>query len=119
MTTIGDLPRPRTKSEYCFVIFELLIGLLTFATVLGFIANIVTNVSAARKDFQGESHTHTSSTTSAKAIVVKVHESLPVHHFLVVSSSSTVVQCSMFYYYYDNVEKYNNNGVVFSSPLLP
>ncbi len=53
MTTIGDLPRPKTRSEYCFVIFELLIGLLTFATVLGYIANIVTNVSAARKDFQG------------------------------------------------------------------
>ena len=53
MSTIGDLPTPKTKSEYLFVIFELLIGLLTFATVLGYIANIVANVSAARKDFQG------------------------------------------------------------------
>ena len=53
MTTIGDLPQPKTKYEYFFVIFELLIGLFTFATVLGYIANIVTNVSAARKDFQG------------------------------------------------------------------
>lgn len=54
MTTIGDLPQPQTKGEYFFVIFQLLIGLFTFATVLGYIANIVTNVSAARKDFQGK-----------------------------------------------------------------
>ena len=55
MTTIGDLPQPKTKSEYLFVIFELTIGLIMFATVLGYIANIVTNISAARKDFQGKS----------------------------------------------------------------
>lgn len=54
MTTIGDLPQPRTKSEYLYVIFQLIFGLITFATVLGYIANIVTNVSAARKDFQGK-----------------------------------------------------------------
>ena len=54
MTTIGDLPQPKTKSEYLFVIFELTIGLIMFATVLGYIANIVTNISAARKDFQGK-----------------------------------------------------------------
>ena len=41
------------RSEYLYVIFELIVGLITFATVLGIIANIVTNVSAARKDFQG------------------------------------------------------------------
>jgi hypothetical protein len=56
MTTIGDLPQPKTKAEYLFVIFELTLGLLTFATVLGFIANIVTNISAARKDFQGRTN---------------------------------------------------------------
>ena len=54
MTTIGDLPNPKTRAEFLYVIFELVIGLITFATVLGFIANIVTNVSAARKDFQGK-----------------------------------------------------------------
>lgn len=53
MTTIGGLPSPKTRSEFLYVIFELVIGLITFATVLGYIANIVTNVSAARKDFQG------------------------------------------------------------------
>ena len=55
MTTIGDLPQPKTKGEYLFVIFELTIGLIMFATVLGYIANIVINISAARKDFQGKS----------------------------------------------------------------
>ncbi|KAG8264843.1 hypothetical protein J6590_004872 [Homalodisca vitripennis] len=52
LTTIGDLPRPRSKGEYLFVILQLLFGLLLFATVLGHVANIVTSVSAARKEFQ-------------------------------------------------------------------
>ena len=51
---IGDLPRPKTKSEYMYVIVELIFGLILFAWVLGHVANIVTNVSAARKEFQGE-----------------------------------------------------------------
>lgn len=54
LTTIGDLPRPRSKAEYVFVIAQLLFGLMLFATVLGHVANIVTSVSAARKEFQGE-----------------------------------------------------------------
>lgn len=47
--------RPRSKGEYLFVIGQLFFGLLLFATVLGHVANIVTSVSAARKEFQGES----------------------------------------------------------------
>ncbi|XP_016838470.1 cyclic nucleotide-gated channel rod photoreceptor subunit alpha isoform X2 [Nasonia vitripennis] len=54
LTTIGDLPRPRSKGEYLFVIAQLLFGLLLFATVLGHVANIVTSVSAARKEFQAK-----------------------------------------------------------------
>ncbi|XP_039295982.1 cyclic nucleotide-gated cation channel alpha-3 isoform X3 [Nilaparvata lugens] len=54
LTTIGDLPRPRSKGEYLFVILQLLFGLLLFATVLGHVANIVTSVSAARKEFQAK-----------------------------------------------------------------
>lgn len=49
-----SLCRPRSKGEYLFVIAQLLFGLLLFATVLGHVANIVTSVSAARKEFQGE-----------------------------------------------------------------
>jgi len=37
------------------VIAQLFFGLLLFATVLGHVANIVTSVSAGRKEFQGES----------------------------------------------------------------
>ncbi|XP_062543163.1 cyclic nucleotide-gated cation channel beta-1 [Armigeres subalbatus] len=54
LTTIGDLPRPRSKAEYVFVIAQLLFGLMLFATVLGHVANIVTSVSAARKEFQAK-----------------------------------------------------------------
>ncbi|XP_026726109.1 cyclic nucleotide-gated cation channel alpha-3 [Trichoplusia ni] len=54
LTTIGDLPRPRSKGEYVFVIAQLLFGLLLFATVLGHVANIVTSVSTARKEFQAK-----------------------------------------------------------------
>ncbi|CAG2168063.1 unnamed protein product [Oppiella nova] len=54
LTTIGDLPTPRTKSEYSFLVMEIVFGLFLFATVLGYVANIVTNVSAARKEFQAK-----------------------------------------------------------------
>ncbi|XP_015792172.1 cGMP-gated cation channel alpha-1-like isoform X2 [Tetranychus urticae] len=54
LTIIGDLPRPRTKGEYIFLIVELFLGLFLLATVLGHVANIVTNVSAARKEFQAK-----------------------------------------------------------------
>lgn len=54
LTNVGDIPRPMTRVEYIFVILELICGLLLFATVLGHVANIVTSVSAARKEFQGE-----------------------------------------------------------------
>ena len=46
--------RPRTKAEYIFLVIELVMGLFLLATVLGHVANIVTNVSAARKEFQGK-----------------------------------------------------------------
>lgn len=58
LTTIGDLPRPRSKAEYVYVICQLLFGLMLFATVLGHVANIVTSVSAARKEFQGKRTPH-------------------------------------------------------------
>ncbi|OQR69305.1 cyclic nucleotide-gated olfactory channel-like, partial [Tropilaelaps mercedesae] len=54
LTTVGDLPRPRTKGQYLFLVIQLVLGLFLFATVLGHVANIVTNVSAARKEFQAK-----------------------------------------------------------------
>ena len=53
LTTVGNLPRPRSKADYAFIIFEMVFGLLLFASVLGHISNIVSCISAARKDFQG------------------------------------------------------------------
>ncbi|CAI6363968.1 unnamed protein product [Macrosiphum euphorbiae] len=54
LTTIGDLPKPRSNGEYAFVICQLLFGLLLFATVLGHVASIVVSVSAGRKEFQAK-----------------------------------------------------------------
>jgi hypothetical protein len=54
LTTFGNLPVPLTILDYSFIIFEMIFGLLLFATVLGHISNIVANISAARKDFQGK-----------------------------------------------------------------
>ena len=53
LTTIGGVPMPQSKEEYVFIIIEFVFGLLLFATVLGHVANIVTSISAARKEFQG------------------------------------------------------------------
>ncbi|XP_014669591.1 PREDICTED: cyclic nucleotide-gated channel rod photoreceptor subunit alpha-like [Priapulus caudatus] len=54
LTMIGDLPKPRTNVEYLFCIMETIASLLLFATVLGHVANIVTNISTARKEFQAK-----------------------------------------------------------------
>lgn len=54
LTTVGNLPMPLTNGDYVFEIFEMVIGLLLFATVLGHISNIVSCISAARKDFQAK-----------------------------------------------------------------
>lgn len=54
LTIIGDLPTPELRGEYLFVIVEFVFGLLLIATILGHVANIVTSISTARKDFQGE-----------------------------------------------------------------
>jgi len=58
LTTIGGVPMPQSKEEYVFIIIEFVFGLLLFATVLGHVANIVTSISAARKEFQGITHHH-------------------------------------------------------------
>lgn len=47
------LGEPKTKSGYAFVVAQFICGLLLFANILGNVANIVTSVGAARKDFQG------------------------------------------------------------------
>ncbi|XP_043229594.1 cyclic nucleotide-gated cation channel alpha-3-like, partial [Amphibalanus amphitrite] len=54
LTTIGDLPQPVNKGDYLFIVTQLLFGMFLFAAVLGHVANIVANVSAARKEFQAK-----------------------------------------------------------------
>lgn len=76
LTTIGTPPVPRTIGEYLFVIFELIFALVLFATFLGHIANIVTNVSAARKEFQGRQPPSCRQPRLALILVVATHPSL-------------------------------------------
>ena len=59
LTTIGNVPQePSITSEYIFLLFQLTLGLLVFAAVLGYVGNIVTNISTARKEFQGKLGLH-------------------------------------------------------------
>ena len=51
LTTIGELPGPRTDSEYAFVILDFLIGVLIFATIVGMVGGIITNMNVRRTEF--------------------------------------------------------------------
>lgn len=53
LTTIGELPGPEKDGEYAFVIFDFLIGVLIFATIVGMVGGIITNMNARRTEFQG------------------------------------------------------------------
>lgn len=70
LTLVESLPTPKNRDKvgFAFVIAELVFGLLLFASILGHISNIVSNISAARKEFQGDYHitlsnSHTVSTS--------------------------------------------------------
>lgn len=52
LTTIGEVPMPAQNAEYLFVVIDFLIGLLIFATIVGNIGSMITNMNAARADFQ-------------------------------------------------------------------
>ncbi len=52
LTTIGDLPHPQTNVEYIFVIFDYLIGILMFATLVGNVGNIIANTQKNKAKFQ-------------------------------------------------------------------
>ncbi len=53
LTTIGELPGPEKDGEYAFVILDFLIGVLIFATIVGMVGGIITNMNARRTAFQG------------------------------------------------------------------
>ncbi|KAL8610079.1 hypothetical protein ACOMHN_045476 [Nucella lapillus] len=52
LTTIGETPQPVTDVEYLFVVVDFLIGVLIFATIVGNVGSMITNMNAARSEFQ-------------------------------------------------------------------
>merc|ERR1719219_3140097 len=54
LTTIGETPQPVQDIEYLFVTFDFLVGVLIFATIVGNIGSMITNMNAARAEFQNK-----------------------------------------------------------------
>ncbi|XP_066240748.1 cyclic nucleotide-gated channel alpha-1 [Saccopteryx leptura] len=54
LTTIGETPPPVRDSEYIFVVIDFLIGVLIFATIVGNIGSMISNMNAARAEFQAK-----------------------------------------------------------------
>ncbi|XP_049617019.1 cyclic nucleotide-gated channel alpha-1 [Syngnathus scovelli] len=52
LTTIGETPPPVENSEYFFVVTDFLVGVLIFATIVGNVGSMITNMNAARASFQ-------------------------------------------------------------------
>ncbi|GAB5570842.1 cGMP-gated cation channel alpha-1 [Prionailurus iriomotensis] len=52
LTTIGETPPPVRDSEFVFVVVDFLIGVLIFATIVGNIGSMISNMNAARAEFQ-------------------------------------------------------------------
>ncbi|XP_046556968.1 cyclic nucleotide-gated cation channel alpha-3-like isoform X1 [Haliotis rubra] len=52
LTTIGETPQPERDGEYLFVVVDFLIGVLIFATIVGNVGSMITNMNAARSEFQ-------------------------------------------------------------------
>ena len=54
LTTIGELPEPCTNLEYIFMTIDYLIGILMFATLVGNIGGIITNMQKSKTKFQSK-----------------------------------------------------------------
>ena len=52
LTTIGETPQPVQNLEYVFVTVDFLAGILIFASIVGNIGTMITNMNAARAQFQ-------------------------------------------------------------------
>ncbi|XP_046371281.2 cyclic nucleotide-gated cation channel alpha-3-like isoform X2 [Haliotis rufescens] len=52
LTTIGERPSPITDLEYVFTGLTFLIGVFVFAAVVGNVGDVISNIHAARQDFQ-------------------------------------------------------------------
>ncbi|XP_047669492.1 cyclic nucleotide-gated channel cone photoreceptor subunit alpha isoform X2 [Tachysurus fulvidraco] len=54
LTTIGETPPPVKDVEYLFVVTDFLIGVLIFATIVGNVGAMISNMNASRADFQAK-----------------------------------------------------------------
>ncbi|KAJ1199350.1 hypothetical protein NDU88_003187 [Pleurodeles waltl] len=54
LTTIGETPAPVIDEEYLFVIFDFLVGVLIFATIVGNVGSMISNMNANRAEFQAK-----------------------------------------------------------------
>ncbi|XP_061595558.1 cyclic nucleotide gated channel subunit alpha 1a [Cololabis saira] len=52
LTTIGETPPPALDSEFLFHVMDFLVGVLIFATIVGNIATMISNMNAAQAQFQ-------------------------------------------------------------------
>uniref|UniRef100_A0A3Q3Q6H2 Cyclic nucleotide-binding domain-containing protein n=1 Tax=Monopterus albus TaxID=43700 RepID=A0A3Q3Q6H2_MONAL len=52
LTTIGETPPPALDSEFLFHVFDFLVGVLIFATIVGNIATMISNMNAVQAQFQ-------------------------------------------------------------------
>ncbi|XP_055698545.1 cyclic nucleotide-gated cation channel subunit A isoform X1 [Phlebotomus papatasi] len=52
LTTIGETPTPENDAEYLFVVADFLAGVLIFATIVGNIGSMISNMNVARVEFQ-------------------------------------------------------------------
>ncbi|KAM4603362.1 cyclic nucleotide gated channel subunit alpha 1a [Polymixia lowei] len=52
LTTIGEMPPPALDSEFLFHVVDFLMGVLVFATIVGNIATMISNMNAAQAQFQ-------------------------------------------------------------------
>ncbi|XP_014876968.1 cyclic nucleotide-gated cation channel-like isoform X2 [Poecilia latipinna] len=52
LTTIGETPPPVRDEEYLFLIFDFLVGVLIFASIVGNVGSMISNMNATRVGFQ-------------------------------------------------------------------
>ncbi|XP_029021795.1 cyclic nucleotide-gated cation channel-like isoform X1 [Betta splendens] len=52
LTTIGETPPPVRDEEYLFLIFDFLVGVLIFASIVGNVGSMISNMNATRVIFQ-------------------------------------------------------------------
>lgn len=52
LTAIGDAADPVEEVEYLFTVIDFLLGILIFASIVGNVGSMISNMNATRVDFQ-------------------------------------------------------------------